>query len=262
MFEARLSSGGILKRVFEAITNLVTDVNLECNESGITIQAMDNSHVSLVALYIKDIAFERYRCDRSRTLGLNTQNVVKLLKLCSSDDQVLLRHDDDSESLIFIFETPNGDRISEFELTLISIDQDSLQIPETSFSSIVSMPSNEFQRLCRDMAQFSDSLSIDINRKNVRFFTKGSLGSGSVVLRPKDGADTEAVALDVTEPCQLVFSLRYLNNFAKATPLSNSVKLSMSENQPLELEYSLEGSGSGYLRFYLARKITEDEEQE
>ncbi|OII76948.1 proliferating cell nuclear antigen PCNA [Cryptosporidium andersoni] len=262
MFEARLSSGGILKRVFEAITNLVTDVNLECNESGITIQAMDNSHVSLVALYIKDIAFERYRCDRSRTLGLNTQNVVKLLKLCSSDDQVLLRHDDDSESLIFIFETPNGDRISEFELTLISIDQDSLQIPETSFSSIVSMPSNEFQRLCRDMAQFSDSLSIDINRKNVRFFTKGSLGLGSVVLRPKDGADTEAVALDVTEPCQLVFSLRYLNNFAKATPLSNSVKLSMSENQPLELEYSLEGSGSGYLRFYLARKITEDEEQE
>ncbi|TRY50036.1 Proliferating cell nuclear antigen [Cryptosporidium tyzzeri] len=262
MFEARLSNGGILRKVFEAITNLVSDVNLECNESGVTIQAMDNSHVSLVGLYLKDTAFERYRCDKNRTLGLNTQNVVKLLKLCSNDDQVLLRHDDDSESLIFIFETPNGDRVSEFELTLISIDQDSLQIPETSFSSVVTMPSNEFQRLCRDMAQFSDSLSIDVSSKNVRFSTKGSLGSGSIILRPKEGADSEAVALDVSEPCQLVFSLRYLNNFAKATPLSNSVKLSMSENQPLELEYPLEGSGSGHLRFYLARKITEDDEQE
>jgi hypothetical protein len=33
-----------------AIKELVTDANFECNEEGINLQAMDNSHVALVAV--------------------------------------------------------------------------------------------------------------------------------------------------------------------------------------------------------------------
>jgi len=53
------------------------------------------------------------------------------------------------------------------------------------------------------------------------------------------------------------FSLRYLNNFTKATGLSDKVTLRMGQEVPLEVEYKIGDFGS--LRYYLAPKIDDDE---
>lgn len=54
----------------------------------------------------------------------------------------------------------------------------------------------------------------------------------------------------------MTFSLKYLVNFCKASGLSTSVKLCLSNEVPLLVEYSLQ-SGS-HLRFYLAPKVRDD----
>ncbi len=61
MFEARLLQGSLLKKIIEAIRELVTDVNFECNEGGISLQAMDSSHVSLCTVNMKSEGFDHYR---------------------------------------------------------------------------------------------------------------------------------------------------------------------------------------------------------
>lgn len=61
MFEARLVQGSLFKKVIEAIRELVVDANLECTDTGITMQAMDSSHVSLCALSIKSEGFDHFR---------------------------------------------------------------------------------------------------------------------------------------------------------------------------------------------------------
>jgi proliferating cell nuclear antigen len=61
MFEARLLQGSLLKKIIEAIRELVTDVNLECTETGISLQAMDSSHVSLCTVNMKMEGFDHYR---------------------------------------------------------------------------------------------------------------------------------------------------------------------------------------------------------
>ena len=69
MFEAKLTQGGLLKKVLESVKELVTDANFDCAPTGFTMQAMDSSHVSLVALSLRSDGFEHYRCDRSITMG-------------------------------------------------------------------------------------------------------------------------------------------------------------------------------------------------
>lgn len=61
------------------------------------------------------------------------------------------------------------------------------------------------------------------------------------------------------EPVSLTFALRYMNSFTKATPLSSSVTISMSSDLPVVVEYKI--AEMGYLRYYLAPKIEEDEDQ-
>lgn len=54
------------------------------------------------------------------------------------------------------------------------------------------------------------------------------------------------------------FALRYMNSFAKATPLASRVTVSMSSELPAVVEYKI--AEMGHLRFYLAPKIEEEEE--
>lgn len=68
----------------------------------------------------------------------------------------------------------------------------------------------------------------------------------------------QATVIELQEPVALPFALRYINSFAKATPLSNQVTISMSSDQPIVIEYKV--ADMGYIRFYLAPKIEEDEE--
>jgi proliferating cell nuclear antigen len=61
------------------------------------------------------------------------------------------------------------------------------------------------------------------------------------------------VSIQLSEPVALTFSLKYLVNFCKATGLSGKVRLCLSQEVPLLVEYPL--AGNSYLRFYLAPKV-------
>ena len=58
---------------------------------------------------------------------------------------------------------------------------------------------------------------------------------GNIKLSQSANVDKEeaAVIVDMREAVTLTFSLRYLNFFTKAAPLSTQVSLSMSEDVPL-----------------------------
>ncbi|KAF2270380.1 putative proliferating cell nuclear antigen [Lojkania enalia] len=259
MLEARLEQADLLKKVVDAIKDLVQDCNFDCNDSGIALQAMDNSHVALVSMMLKTEAFSPFRCDRNIALGINLSSLTKVLRAAQSDDILTLKAEDSPDVVNLVFENSSSDRISEYDIKLMDIDQEHLGIPETDYAATVSLPSPEFQRICRDLSALSESVSIECSKDGVKFNCQGDIGSGSIHLRNHTNVDKPEnnVEIDLTEPVALTFSLKYLVNFCKASGLSKNVKLCLSNEVPLLVEYSLQ-SGS-YLRFYLAPKIGDEE---
>ncbi|KAJ3483317.1 hypothetical protein NLJ89_g12073 [Agrocybe chaxingu] len=149
MLEAKLLEAGTLKKLLDAIKELVTDANFECNEEGIVLQAMDNSHVALVSVKFSAPAFKRYRCDRPMPLGVNLTSLTKVLKCAKDDDICTLKAADEADVLNLVYEAKNSDRIAEYDMKLMDIDADTLQIPETEYDARVTMPSAEFTRIVR-----------------------------------------------------------------------------------------------------------------
>lgn len=141
----------------DAIKDLVQDCNFDCNDSGIALQAMDNSHVALVSMMLKAEGFSPYRCDRNIALGVNLTSLTKVLRAAQSEDNLTLKADDAPDVLNLLFESVDRDRISEYDLKLMDIDQEHLGIPETEYAATISMPSAEFRRICTDLAAMSES---------------------------------------------------------------------------------------------------------
>merc|ERR1711934_488604 len=110
MLEARIAQGSTLKKLIEAMKDLVTEANFDCDASGISLQAMDSSHVSLVAMQLKSDGFEHYRCDRNCSLGMNLASLSKILKCANNDDVITLKCEDGAEVVTFMFESPTRRR--------------------------------------------------------------------------------------------------------------------------------------------------------
>ncbi|CAD6579047.1 MAG: proliferating cell nuclear antigen [Tremellales sp. Tagirdzhanova-0007] len=193
MLEARVKQASVLKKLLDAIKELVTDGNLDCTDEGIALQAMDNSHVALVSLKLIAEQFESYRCDRNMPLGVNLTSLTKILKCAKDNDVVTLKAADDADSLGMVFESPKEDRVGEYEMKLMDIDQEHLGIPDTQYDATITMSSSEFQRICRDLAALGESVKIEASKEGVRFSSEGEVGTGSVLLKQSAGTDRAGV---------------------------------------------------------------------
>jgi len=264
MFEAQLNEAGILKKVLDAIKELLNEATFDCSETGLMLQAMDSSHVSLVSLNLRAEGFEKYRCDRNLSMGMNMASLAKVLKCANNDDVVTIKASDTADNVTFTFESKDGDRTSDFDLKLMNLDQEHLGIPETEYACAIDMDSGEWARIIRDLHQFGESIVIGCNKKGVSFSSTGDIGTANVKLVQSSKADDDkkSISIDLQEPCTLTFAARYLLSFTKAVGLSSRVSLSMSPEVPLVVEFKIESKGEelGNIRYYLAPKI-EDEDQ-
>ncbi|KAI0045952.1 proliferating cell nuclear antigen [Auriscalpium vulgare] len=188
MLEAKLNEAATLKRLLDAIKELVQDANFECNEEGINLQAMDNSHVALVSVKLSAGGFRKYRCDRPIPLGVNLGSLTKVLKCAKDDDICILKATDDGDVLSLTYEARNADRIAEYDMKLMDIDSDTLGIPDTDYEARVTMPASEFSRIVRDLSNLGESVRIEVSKEGVRFASDGESANGNILLKQTEAA--------------------------------------------------------------------------
>lgn len=258
MLEAKLAQGVILKKIIDALKDLVQEANFDFSPSGISLQSMDNAHVTLVMLLLRADGFENYRCDRSLPVGINVTSLAKVIKSAGNEDAITLKASDDGETISFIFESPNAARVCEYELKLMDLDVQQLGVPQTDYDVQVRMSSSELARICRDLLNINDTVTISAAKDTIRFSAKGELGSGSILLSPSQSVDSETTGTTIVlrNPTTMDLSLKFLSSFTKAGPLSDSVNIGISEGIPALVEYPI--GEMGYLRFYLAPKMDDE----
>jgi proliferating cell nuclear antigen len=257
-FQAHLQQAGLLRKVVDSMKDLCKDVNFDCSEKGLQVQSMDSSHVALVSLMLRESAFSDFKCDRPTSLGMNVDSLGKILKMCGPNDSLKLSSKQDGDVVSFQCESGEDDRIAEFELKLMQIESEHMEIPEQQYKVVAKMPSAEFQKICRDLKEFGETMQVKASKEGITFSVQGDVGAGNVMLKPRESdKPEERVSLTVHEPVSATFALRYLVNFAKAAPLSGQVELGLGPDAPLLVKYDLERAENGHMQFYLAPKIDE-----
>merc|ERR1711896_43041 len=228
----------LLKKVVDAMKDLCKDVNFDCSEKGLQVQSMDSSHVALVSLLLRESAFADFKCDRPTSLKMKWEN--------------------DADIVNFQCEGAEEDRIADFDLKLMQIESEHMEIPEQQYNVVAKLPSAEFQKICRDLKEFGETMQVQASKEGIRFSVQGDIGSGNVMLKPREAEKPEdSVSLTVHEPVTATFALRYLVTFSKAAPLSGVVELGLGPDAPLLVKYALESADKGHMQFYLAPKIDE-----
>merc|ERR1712019_61251 len=125
-------------------------------------------------------------------------------------------------------ESSEEDRIADFDLKLMQIESEHMELPEQHYKVIAKLPSGEFQKICKDLKEFGETMQMKASKEGLTFSVQGDLGSGNVMLKPRESEKPEErVALTVHEAVTATFALRYLVNFSKAAPLCGTVELGL-----------------------------------
>lgn len=246
-----------IKVLFEALKDLLTDVNMTFDSTGMRLLAMDGAHVALVHVKLSAHDVEEYVCTQNYVIGVNMAALFKLLKTISNNDTISFEIlDSSADELVITIENMDKNSVAVYKLKLLDIDEEMLNIPDVTFDSVISMPSNDFQRICRDMSAISETLVIETKGSELHIECTGEFASCSMNI----GETTNGITFERLETAPNVkgtFALRYLNLFTKSTNLSNYVELYLKNSYPLILKYQV--ASLGFVRFCLAPKVSEEE---
>merc|ERR1712050_827045 len=159
-----------------------------------------------------------------------------------------LRWQNDADTVNFQCESSEEDRIADFDLKLMQIESEHMEIPEQHYKVIARLPSSEFQKICRDLKEFGETMQVSASKEGIKFSVQGDVGGGNVMLKPREAEKPEEkVTLTVHDPVTATFALRSLVTFAKAAPLCGTVELGLAPDAPLLVKYDLETRDNGFM---------------
>jgi len=232
--------GASIKSVFEVLKDLLNDVNFVFDASGVHISTLDTAHVTFVNLRLLAENFEQYNCQHKIVAGMNISNTFKLLKIIGNND-TLCMSSENRDLLRIIVENDQKKSKTVFDLKLLDINEESFDMDDLKFDVQTVVPSVVLQRTIRDMCNFANSVEIERTGKTLKLSCKG------------DYVD-QCTELECTEeyPGRIcyVYSLKYINMFAKATSVCSNVTLHQNESGAIMFRYSI--ANLGEIDFYLA----------
>jgi proliferating cell nuclear antigen len=232
-----------LKILTEALKELLTDTCIEIDENGLRIVAMDTTHVVLVHMKLDADKFEYYHCPQRVVIGVNMLNMHKLIRTINNNDMLTLFIEANDVNHLGV-KIENGSSRTEFKLNLLDLDNTKITIDPARFTSIITMPSVEFQKICRDMNNLADNMEIKNINNTLIFSCRGDFCSQETILTDGDnGAHFITNSGEEEEIIQGVFSIKHLVLFTKCTNLCNTCEIFLKNDYPIIIRYTVASLG-------------------
>lgn len=236
-----------IRTLAEGLKSMLVEMSLIFDKDGVRMVAMDNTRTVLTHMRLYASKFEQYEYNHSAPkldVGLNTDHFYRIVKTVTNDDTITFSVSRaESNHLMITLENGEKKRRIRYKLNLLDRDDAGINMPETEFATRVTMPSLDFQKICRDMTLLS-AKTVDIENvgNTLTFSCKGPFASQTVTMG--DSASEMSIAKKETgEVVKGTFSLPHLVLFTKCSNLSNNLEIHMKNDWFLMIRYVIANLG-------------------
>ncbi|MCX8169399.1 MAG: proliferating cell nuclear antigen (pcna) [Candidatus Methanomethylicia archaeon] len=246
MLKFSLSDAKLWRNVIDAISELIDEANFIATPEGISLRAMDPSHVAMVEVNLPKEFFDYYECEDIMNIGINLDEFRKVLRRASAKEKLDIEVTSDRK-LKIVF----SDRAKRtFSIPLIDISGEELESPSIEFNVYSRILSTVFEDAVKDASLISDHVKITAEKDMLIISASGERGDVEVKLSEDTGSLLE---LNVKESSISTYSLNYLEDLVKTSKASDILVLEFSNEMPMKLSFELPNNGR--ITYYLAPRI-------
>ena len=238
------------RTLMTALKDILLETNISFCPDGIRIINMDKSHTILAHLFLEAQNFEFDECKKEKIIiGVNMFHLFKLINSIDNNDTltIYIENGDYADGIVshLALKFENGE-IKQFKtqkLRLIEPEPEELEYPDVKFSSVINLPSNDFQKIIRDLSCISDKLEIKSVGNELIFKCCGQFASAEIHRTEADGSMEFILKQDSSKIIQGEFSLKNLGYFIKCTNLCDQIEIYLENDLPLVVKYNVASLG-------------------
>lgn len=244
--------------IFQNIKLFTDNINITFTEDQIDIQCIDPAHVAILEVHIGSSWFDKYELSdniESLVIGANSNLMGKILGTRDKIQDITIECSDDPDTLSMKFVSEDKNVYDKmFEMPLIDLDVDVMEIPAMEYEAEFSMPSYIYSSLMSQMKLFGETMDFDCSEDNIMLHSS-SIETGKMSAEISID-DLNEFSIDEGGELNISYSLSYMCNVANFHKLSNEIELKFKQDYPVQLKYNL-GAPDANVVFYIAPKINE-----
>jgi proliferating cell nuclear antigen len=243
----------IFVALFQILKGCTTLVSMMIDEEHIYMQGMDKSHVCLFDIKIMRTWFSEFELDAtdSKNICFDSSTLHTILNISTDDQSITLSYKGDADKLsVDLTSNSKGNFNKFFSIPLTEFDNDIFDVPNADYDAEFSINAKKMHEITSQMILFGSDIRICCADDNINLNTQGDSGNMMVSI-PIEDLNEYCIAEE--ETIDLSYSLTFIHKMGLSTKLSNDVKISISKDCPMKIEYDL-GENSRFL-FYLAPKL-------
>lgn len=262
--KATLPQGKMFRDIIDSLKENLTDATFICSPEGLRLSNMDSAHVSLVSLVMPSALFYEYSCTSEFPFSISLVTLFKIVKSMTNDSSnITISTSATFDVLKLVAVNINtGNTEAEYEIPLMCIDSEELNIPSHLHEAQVKIPSSIVKAHLTTLEQFGDVITILVDHEKIGFRTKGDSGAGSYWCFNKEAECDITMAAGATLVAN-PFSVFYLKKFSKSAVLSEKMIIRTSNGRPLEFVFKIGKNANrldnGSITYYLAPKEMDGE---
>ena len=243
--------------IFQQLKTLSSSLCWQIDEDSITVQGMDQGHVSMFQLVLGNTWFDTYEhvSGDLPVFHICSTLLAKFLNIRSDHQTIDISLDENADKIKIRFESDDKAEFNKaLSLSLMDAEQESLNIPEMEYTAEFILQSKKLNSLVDQLSLMNDIVEIHCDEETIKLKTEGLEGIMEVSI-PHD--DIEEYIIDEDTSVDVSYSLNYMKKFCQYHRVSETVELQISEQYPLMVTYKL--NALNYLKFYLAPKMDDNE---
>ncbi len=252
MFKASLDSAGNFIKIIDALATIIDSATFKVSKTGLSMRAIDPTHVAMVDLEMPASVFKDYSCDQTQPIRVNLIDLNRFMKRGSAGDALELSLDQQRNKLKIKFQKGKSTRT--FSLSLVAEGEDEVtQIPNIEFSAKFSLNTEDLQRAIKDAQIVGDYITFSISEALLTLEASGD--SGDVTIEFEEFPEPPTIKGKQSA----IYSLEFLADIIKAGSVSGTVAAEFSSEMPIRFQFPLEPEGK--IIYFLAPRVEEEEEE-
>jgi proliferating cell nuclear antigen len=261
-FEIRTTKADCIKRLIEYMKEILTETNFRITKDGIFVLDYDYTKTIIMDLRLYAKNFNKFVCNKPQTLGIEIGDFYKYIRGIESHNAVTLSMDDDNLSVLnIIIDNSRMNKKSELGYTLSDLNSKQWEINDEEFDYVLSMPSNEFHKTCRNISIHAQELTISCYKKELKFSYDSDSGEPQQITYEEipaiDDGKTDANRsglIFLKRSDDVIFdgkySVEHLLSFCRFSGICNNIEIRLKLDYPLVIVYSV--VDLGHLTLYLS----------
>ena len=228
-----------LLTVFRHLKGVSENVNLVWDVTGLYSQGISGSHTSMFELVLGESWFKEYNVKESITMGVNCEILFKMMNCTDTSPTTAIEfglNKKRDKLQMFI----DGKYPKKFEVPLMFLDIEMLEIPEAEYQVDININSKEFSDIINELSIFGEDLTIECAMDDDDINLTSSGVNGKMEVKIKEELITEYSTDENFEKLSVVFGMEIIKSFTLFSKLNGNTWLHISPNLPLKIMFSLE----------------------